>query len=467
MIAESSDPAPRPLMEIRLLTRLSSRSSRPGDEVRALVLQPVRSSEGIVIPPGSMAIGSVKQASRVGLGFVRETARIELEFKQLQLPDGRTFPLETRLTGVDNARERVDRSGAIRGVRATASFSHRVSYRVATMALANPAGMGPLFALQTGFFRFPDPEIAYAPGTEMTLRIEGALPPFEAPRPAAALPDQDRARLEQLVAALPKWSFSGRHCKPADLINLMFVGSEDAIERAFIAAGWTGAVPHSSGSRLGVLRSIFERRTFAEAPMRTLTVDDVVADMNWQKSLNTMTKRHHLRIWKRTEQWEGQSVWISSATHDVAANFTFRSGFIHEIDPNVDRERRKVVSDLQSMGCVEHVDHVARSGPLRSVASGERRDLQTDGALAVVFLNGCENAALLAQAPLASDALGRFGRLVRRLNLSARNHVLRDNLPWRLGETAWVTYRVLRSWGVHHRLARSLKREVTAVAAAP
>jgi len=452
-------------MEIRLLTQLSSRGSRPGDQVRALVLQPVRSGDRIVIPSGSMAIGSVKQASRVGLGFVRETARIKLEFEQLQLPDGQTFPLQTRLTGVDNARERVDRNGTIRGVRATASFSHRVSYRVATMALANPAGMGPLLALQTGFFRFPDPEIAYAPGTEMTLRIEGELPPFQAPQPAASMSDAHRARLEQLVAAMPKWSFSARACKPTDLINLMFVGSEHAIERAFVAAGWTGAVPHSSGARLGVLRSIFERRTFPEAPMRTLVVDDVVADMNWQKSLNTMTKRHHLRIWKRPEQWEGRDVWISAATHDIAANFSFRSGFTHEIDVNLDRERRKVASDLQSTGCVEDVVQVGRPGSLRSVAGGERRDLQTDGALAVVFLNGCESAAPLAKAPLAADALGRFGRFVRRLNLSARNHLLRDNLPWRLGETVWVTYRVLRSWGVHHRLARSLKRDVSPIAA--
>jgi len=108
-------------LEIRLLTPLSSYWSKPGDKLSAVTVEPIEGRTGAV-PPGCIVTGKVTASLRVGLGLVRETATLKLEFTEVRLPDGRSYPIETRITDVPNARERVNRRGAIRGIRATASL---------------------------------------------------------------------------------------------------------------------------------------------------------------------------------------------------------------------------------------------------------------------------------------------------------------------------------------------------------
>jgi LssY-like putative type I secretion system component LssY len=50
--------------------------------------------------------------------------------------------------------------------------------------------------------------------------------------------------------------------------------------------------------------------------------------------------RHHLRIWKLTQTYNGQEVWVAAATHDIdTTNSRAGSKWSHRIDPHVDRER--------------------------------------------------------------------------------------------------------------------------------
>ena len=81
-------------------------------------------------------------------------------------------------------------------------------------------------------------------------------------------------------------------------MNLVFLGSEDAIRSAFEAAGWMARRRVSALARFSVMRAGAELRALPDAPMRTLMIDGEVADMSWQRSLNDTAKRHHLRIWK-------------------------------------------------------------------------------------------------------------------------------------------------------------------------
>jgi hypothetical protein len=434
------------VLEVRLLTSMSSYGSKPGTEVQAFVVAP-GCPDGL--PAGTIIRGNVKHVSKVGLGLIHESASLDLEFSDLSLPDGQTFPLRARLIGVDNAREHVNRRGSIRGIRATASLSNRMASKILFAVDDHPLFLLPMLAVETVLFRFPDPEMDYAPGTEMHLELEDPINTGTS-RACAAANESARAdespELQDLIAGLPSWTYSKRKHEPEDPTNLVFVGSQDELDRAFAAGGWTGAQNISRATGLRAVRAVAERRGYSDAPMRSLLLDGVEPDINRQKTLNTFTKRHHLRMWKRPEQWHGRPIWASAATRDIAIIFSLRQfEFTHQIQSDVDAERDKVVSDLVFTGCADSVTYVRR--PDLAPASGRegRRGVTTDARVAVVELNSCqeprEGRGMATENPEPPLAF----RLIRRVTLTLRSHLIRDNIFWKYGEGAWMTYRAVRS----------------------
>ena len=146
--------------------------------------------------------------------------------------------------------------------------------------------------------------------------------------------------------------------------------------------------------------------------MRTLLLDGAEPDFTYQKSLNTFAKRHHLRVWRRPEEWQGRTIWASAATRDIGATFSVRPfGFTHQIEDQVDLERDKVVSDLVFTGCAASVSYVHRAFDYRS-GPDYRRGVSTDSRVAVVELNACQapRRAPVAETAAAAPAGLRAGR---------------------------------------------------------
>jgi hypothetical protein len=442
------------VLELRLLTSLASYSSKTGDAVEAMVVSPA-CPRGL--PAGATVSGVVTRVHKVGLGLIHESASMEVEFRELRLPEGQRYGLRGRLLGVENARERVDRHGTIRGIRATASLSNRLSSRLFFGIEDHPYFLIPLFVVETAVFRFPDPEISYGPGTELSLQLEGAIPTAElggcSDTERQASPDES-ADLEELVAGVPAWTYTRKRPVPTDPTNLVFLGSREAVDRAFGAAGWNGSQSMSMATGVRMVRAIAEGNGYADAPMRTLLLDGAEPDISRQKSLNTFGKRDHLRMWKRTETFRGQTVWAAAATKDVAVAFSLRTfGFTHEIQNDVDLERDKVVSDLVFTGCVESVSYVRRSGVAGFAFLDGRKSLTTDARVAVVSLNSCETARLSSARAAEFPPVPLAVRCVRRVTLTARSHILRDHMLWKRGEAAWMGYRIARYW-VQARLSQ-------------
>jgi hypothetical protein len=446
LVAQTTTATP---VEARLLTPVSSYSSKAGTGISALLATGVCFADGSTLPEGVTVHGTVERVHKVGLGLVRETAGMSFDFNELRLPDGRVFPVEARLRSIDNARERVDSHGAIRGIRATATISNRVGERLAFLGMIHPAAILPLFAVETALFRFPDPEIVFGPGAELHLDLTfppelgevGACPDDE---PSA----EEKASLNDLVAALPAWSYSKRQRQAMDMVNLAFVGSEEQLANAFRSAGWTGSKPNSVGSGFGAIRAIAERNGYDEAPMRTLMLDGAEQDFGLQKSLNTFEKRHHLRLWKRPSEFEGRQVWASAATRDIGATFSVHPfGFTHQIEDAVDLERDKVVSDLRFTGCMDAVYYVTRPNLAKVFEGDYRRGVSTDGRVAVVVLNDCQSPRLEFAAALpAGPQEPLLVRSIRRVTLTARNHFLRDNWYWRSADGVRIAYLAIRNW---------------------
>ena len=105
-------------VQVRLKTRLTSYSSKSGDQFECAVLSPFVVNDKVVIPQGSTVHGHVARVlPRSVLACGMERAKMELVFDDFVTLDGRAFPLGAKLsTSIDNAREEVTAEGTIRGV---------------------------------------------------------------------------------------------------------------------------------------------------------------------------------------------------------------------------------------------------------------------------------------------------------------------------------------------------------------
>ncbi len=444
-------------IEARLLTPISSYRAKPGMEVAAAVSTPLCAGGASVLPEGTELRGVVKRVHKVGLGLLYESAALKLEFTQLDLPDGREYAVLTHLTAIDNARERVDRKENIHGIRATATLSNRLGERMVLSAFGHPAAMIPLLILESSMFHFPEPEIQFRRGTEIQFDVEfpeefGALAPC--PLPEVEASPEECAAMQEAVDALPYWTYSKRQPQPMDLVNLLFVGSREEVDRAFATAGWIGSRANSMRATVAAIRAVVEERGFPDAPMRTLLLDGREPDLRLQKSLDTFEKRDHLRIWKRNGELDGRPMWASAATRDVGTTFGMHPfGFTHEVQSDVDLERDKVIHDLVFAGCVDSVAYVPRPEGVRETGQDYRKGVSTDARVAVVTLNGCpeprDDFASAEPFPKPSKVV----RLIRRVTLTARNHFIRDNWIYRTADAIRLGYLALR------RLDRQARQE--------
>ena len=79
-------------------------------------------------------------------------------------------------------------------------------------------------------------------------------------------------------------------------------------------AHWWPAEPLTHRSVLRVYQAISAQRGYPTAPMSMLLLDGRLPDLTFQKTFNTVAKRHHIRIWQQPGQVGGRDVWIAAAT---------------------------------------------------------------------------------------------------------------------------------------------------------
>jgi len=363
---------------IRLSSKVTSNSSKPGDVVQAVVIAPVAAREEIVVPAGTVLTGVIREATPSKPG---ERAGLRLLFQQLA---GKKF--SARVLAVDNARESVDEAGRIVGIQESETITAQMDRGLEK--LGGRAGRLAEF-LQTAksaLLKKADVEIAYEPGVEMTLLVTECLEAGKLPASHLAGIDEE-AELDSLVNRQPFQTRAGKPPTESDITNLMFIGSREQVQETFLAAGWATAAALSAAAKFETFRAIAEGRGYKEAPMSILLLEGKKPDLVFQKQLNTFAKRHHLRIWSRPQSFQGQPVWVSAATHDIGIEFSPENKtFIHKIDSRIDRERAKVVNDLVLTGRVGALALVGRPAVPRQSRNATGDQLETDGAMAVLGL---------------------------------------------------------------------------------
>ncbi len=426
----------------RLDTPLSSFNTNAGEEFRATVISPAVEGGKALLPEGSVVLGRVASARSVGVGLVRERAELSLSVYACRLPDGVIYTCSARLSDVDTARETTDSTGTVRGVLAAggpaglprglwrmphAAMLHRPASRLAGVG---PAGISPvvslgLLAVRWTALRFPEPEIELPAGTELRFELTGQ---------ADDTPKFDAEPLPQTCAH--NWKRLPRQVRrpggePADdVINVVFHGTRTQVEAAFEAAGWLPADPLNRSTFMKLYKAWTSMSGYPQAPVSRLLYEGREPDLVFQKSLNTVARRHHIRIW----QIAGRDLWAGAATHDVSIALEFSGQVLtHRIDLAIDHERAKVFSDLRATGCLAEAGLI----PVE-LSDAEGRSIQTDGRILRLGLQDCRGSQAAAVQFTHARPGSQATRMLRRFTLETRQYVQRDNYFY------WG-YRALRS----------------------
>jgi len=448
--AATHNSAPPSLLKIRLETHLTTYASKAGSPFRAVVVSDYERDGRIVIPRDSLVYGVVSRVKKVGLGFRHERAGLWLKFEAYVTPDGQRLPFSAQVVSIDNAREKVLRDGQIRGVLAAQNpngllngfwYNPRpdfgfifhsaigltgVAHQVLGILPIGTPGAAALLALRCVVIRFPEPEIHLAPGTDMNLAVSlpaGPIPSY----PVVPTAPVSESLAEQL-SVIPR-EVTRRNGIPADdIINFVFLGSKQDLTESFMHMGWSKAEQRSARSFSREYAAFSSMRSYRTAPVSRLYYRGMLPDLVFQKSLNTVTKRDHIRIWHYGDI-DGQDVWLGAATHD--SGITFRAAafqFSHRIDADLDVERATVVNDLAFAGCSAPASFIDDSAEVPPSKDGFAT---TDGRIAVVSITDCQRPSFAASLSGGQRAPGPPGtkltRVVRRLVLESRNYFLREN----------------------------------------
>src|SRR5262245_13692170 len=176
---------------------------------------------------------------------------------------------------------------------------------------------------------------------------------------------------------------------PGDPLNVAFVGSEEELHKALLAAGWLPADPVTWRSSLRITSSTLLRKPYEKAPVSPLFVWGRKQDLAYQQPVGRdPRKRHHVRFWHSgCEDQTGRPYWIAGATYDTSVGLSHTTGQVtHHIAPDVDTERDKLIEDLNESGCVADLFWFTGFHQRCRGCNGGGDPYHTDGRLPLVVL---------------------------------------------------------------------------------
>jgi hypothetical protein len=174
-----------------------------------------------------------------------------------------------------------------------------------------------------------------------------------------------------------------------DMVNFAVIGTQDALKRAFTAAGWVPADKSVEDAIVHGLEATMQHKTYVELPMSTLFLFGRPQDFSYARAapLEVAAIRHHLRVWDSGQKVNGRTLWVGAATHDNGFERDERNGNVtHHIDPNVDEERDFLLASFQQAGATSEAVYVFPANPVQSARTASGGSFHTDGRIAVMEL---------------------------------------------------------------------------------
>jgi LssY C-terminus len=198
------------------------------------------------------------------------------------------------------------------------------------------------------------------------------------------------------LAALPMVTLTAQGI-PGDPINVGLVGDDKDVLCAMQAAGWYPADRVTLRSSLEIVGSVVLDRPYRDAPVSNLYYLGRHEDLAFEKpDGNSADRRNHVRFWKVLDQGEEQRpVWLGDATFDRGVGVSHYTGAVtHHIDSDIDAERARFTTDLESAGMVTAKYQVTGIGPTVAGRNGGGDPYYTDGEVWILRLvEACQKQA--------------------------------------------------------------------------
>jgi hypothetical protein len=367
------------ILYLRLTTPVSTKTSHLHDAISAQVVREVIVPGGVAIPMGSVVTGRIDKL--IPSSTPNNRALLRMTFNHLAIPgQPGTLDLRGHVTAVENAREQVLADGKIQGVLESELPISSLGSVLGKLGQSNPT----LGAEVQRTLGKPDTSINFPPGTDLQFVLDKPLVVAQLLPPAVpALSPALTSTLQGLLAHAPQRSTS-KDGKPGDPLNLVMIGTETQIKKAFQQAGWSEAAAKSSNTILRTIRAMMGDEGYGEAPVSQLYLYGHAEDLAFEKMLDTFTKRHHLRLWHAPLQTDdGRDIWLGAATHDIGIDI--HPGVVsHMTEADLDLERAKVGADLAFSGCVASQQLITRPNALTQGTTATGGAWKTDGRLLAI-----------------------------------------------------------------------------------
>ena len=329
-------------IKLRLAESVSSDHGRAGDRLHFVVVRDVNIEGFTVIPAGSVASGSitgVKGRRLLGIG-----GQVSLKLDSVELVNGERVKLRARMDVKGRSRITLVAAGMI-----------------ATALVFLPAT--PVFLLIQGH------ESTVVKSTEVTAQIDGSTSVLSA---RLLRSRESSSELGVMMDYLPPRVFTGEG-REGDMVNLVFVGQTDDLQKAFARAGW---VRTDKWKPIFAWHLLWHGTKDVRLPMSRFYLFGRVQDYSYALPGPgaVVSRRHHLRIWKTDCRIDGTPVWAASATHDVGIEIAKGGHLInHRIDPAVDTERDFIGANLADTSSVSRQEYLRSPEPVfqAQTASGE------------------------------------------------------------------------------------------------
>jgi hypothetical protein len=375
------------VLYIRLDTRVSTSSSKVGQGVKAHVVRQIFDGTGVVVPLGATIQGKVEKIAKSANS--NTPAVMLLDFTKLTVPGERPFAISCHLHQVDNARETVLSDGSILGVKGSQLPSTYVDDGLAKLSKSLPSLGALIQDVQKKQVGTPDTDISYPAGTDMELVLDKpvAVEKLFPPAVPEELPSSLRGTINSMLGRTPQRSRT-KNGQAGDPVNLLLIGSETEITKAFKKAGWTVPAVRRSNSVLKTVQSVIQGQGYDTAPISNLYLYGRPQDLAFEKLLNTFSMRHHLRLWLSPRKTrDGRPIWIGAAVHDTG--YDVHPGVAsHATSPDLDAERAKVGADLIDTGLIAAVQLLTPPHPLSKGFTGTGGAWHTDGRLLAIDFRG-------------------------------------------------------------------------------
>jgi hypothetical protein len=191
----------------------------------------------------------------------------------------------------------------------------------------------------------------------------------------------------------------------SDPLNVGVIGTRLQLIMAMEKAGWYTADPHTPRYVIKQLIYFALGRDYSTAPVSNLYLFGRKQDLAFEIPISG-SQRHHVRFWATTYKgsnrlsvssihWhhrrahiQGDNLlWVGAASLDTGiAPIKHNLQITHMIDPDTDRERELLISQLKASEAVGKTQKIKLEKPYRLVNRVWRGSLHTDGVMTVAHL---------------------------------------------------------------------------------